>query len=104
MHLNVPLLLAAGLLLAGTGAAFPADEAPLTPASLREALAAKPSGAEAEKLAERIRAYFGKEQLLKGPAPKTDELTVAWALESPDTSGPKVVSLDGRFSFPLTRV
>ena len=45
------------------------DAAQLTPRSLQAALAAKPEGADAEKLAERIRAYFGgSDALLKGAA------------------------------------
>src|SRR5205823_2246355 len=32
------------------------------------------------------------------------ELTVAWALESPEGPPPKVVSADGKFSLPLSRV
>ena len=56
----------------------------LTPRTLEAALAAKPQGADAERLAERIRAYFGAEALLKGSAaPKIDELMVAWAVEVP---------------------
>jgi enterochelin esterase family protein len=60
-----------------------AQSAPdLTPQSLRTALAAKPIGDEAQKLADRVRAYFGgRGALLKGAAPKIDELTVAWAIE-----------------------
>src|SRR5438094_658574 len=84
---------AACLLLA---AAVLAQDPPLTPRTLQEALAAKPSGADAEKLAERIRAYFGRENLARGPAAKIDELTVAWALESPEGPPPKVVSADGK--------
>jgi len=77
----------------------------LTPKSLQAALAAKPSGARAGRLAEQIRSYFGKEDLLKGPAPKVDELTVAWALEAPGAkAAPRVVSDDGKFSLPLMRV
>ena len=54
----------------------------LTPESLRAALAAKPSGAEAQRLADRVRAYFGgREALIKGAPAKIDELTIAWAVE-----------------------
>ena len=42
-----------------------AQEAPsLSPKTLQAALAAKPEGAEAEELAERIRAYFGGSEAL----------------------------------------
>ena len=63
-----------GLMLSGTATAQ--DGVPLTPKSLQAALAAKPEGAEAERLAERIRTYFGgSEALVKGAAAKIDELT-----------------------------
>ena len=84
-----------------------ADQGPtLTPRSLQTALSAKPVGAEAERLAAQIRTAFGgKDNLLKGPAPMIDELTVAWAIEAPmTTSTPKVLSDDGQFSLPLTKV
>jgi hypothetical protein len=45
----------------------------LTPESLKAALKAKPSGTQAEQLAEQIRQYFGgKESLQKGPPPKVE--------------------------------
>jgi len=66
------------------GAAAAQDAPALTPQTLQAALMAKPDGAEAEKLAERIRAYFGgSESLIKGAPPKIDELRVAWAFEAP---------------------
>jgi len=69
------------------------------------ALAAQPAGAEAEKLAERIRAAFGKENLLKGAPPRIEDQTVAWAIEAPGAAGaPKAVSEDGTFSMTLERV
>ncbi|MCI0338938.1 MAG: enterochelin esterase [Acidobacteria bacterium] len=81
------------------------QDASLTPRSLRAAIDAKPRGAEAEKLAEGIRAYFGKEELLKGAAPKIDELTIAWAIEAPGAkAGPRVISDDAKFTLPLTRI
>ena len=60
-----------------------AQSAPsLTPESLRAALKAKPTGTQAEQLAEQIRQYFGgKENLQKGPAPKVEGLLAAWAIE-----------------------
>ncbi len=73
--------LVAATCLCGTAVA---QDSPLTPRTLQAALAAKPEGAEADKLADRIRAYFGgSESLVKGAAPKIDELMVAWALEAP---------------------
>jgi enterochelin esterase family protein len=81
----------------------------LTPRSLEAALAAKPQAAEADTLAERIRAWFGAEGLLKGSAvPKIDDLVVAWAVELPppaaDAPPARVVSDAVHFTMPLTRV
>src|SRR5262245_50813443 len=59
------------------------QEPALTPQSLAAAVAAKPTGAAAERLAARVREYFGAEPLKRGAPPKIDELTVAWALEWP---------------------
>src|SRR5215813_4456996 len=82
---------------------FAPQENQLTPKSLQAALVANPRGAEAEKLASRVREYFGKDisDLSKGAAPKIDELTVAWAIEIPDAANapntnvaPRVVSAD----------
>ena len=90
------------------GVAF-AQEAPsLTPQTLQAALAAKPEGAEADKLAERIRAYFGgSENLMKGAAAKIDELTVAWAFEAPQlapNAATRVVADVGSLNVPLVKV
>src|SRR3954453_8694221 len=82
--------------------------APLTSKSLQAALAAKPEGTDADALAERIRAYFGgSEALMKGGAPKIDELTVAWALESPQLAAsvtPRVVADAGALNLPMVKV
>jgi enterochelin esterase-like enzyme len=75
--------------------------------SLQAGLAANLQGSDAEQLAERIRrAFGGRENLLKGPRPLIDELTVAWALEAPGAAAslPRVLSEDGRFTLQLTRV
>ena len=85
------------------------DGAQFTPESLETALSAKIDGAESDKLAERIRGYFGgSEALLRGAAPKIDELKVAWAIEVPKPPesgpGPRVVADVGFFTLPLTRV
>src|SRR5215218_5007998 len=96
------------LLILGSNAT--AQDAPaLTPRTLEAALAAKPAGVEADKLAERIRVYFGAEALLKGSAaPKIDELMVAWAVElpapAPDAPPVRVVSDAVHFSMPLIRI
>ena len=83
--------LTALLALASTPAAPAADDAPLTPASLRRALDAKPTGVEAERLAQSVRSWFGKANLAKGPEPKVDGLDVAWAIEAPGASKPPTV-------------
>src|SRR5690242_19131309 len=94
-----------GAALLSSPAAAATSEAGLSPKSLQQALASTPTGADAEHLAEAIRQYFGKENLLKGSAVKADELTVAWALEAPAAEGaPKVVSDDNRFRLLLERV
>lgn len=79
--------------------------ASLTPKALQKALAGKPKGSEADKLAEEIRAWFGKDALMKGAPAKTEDLAVAWAIELPNANAtPRVVSLDGKFALPLTRI
>lgn len=85
-------------------AAAPNEES-LTPKALGVRLAAWPTVDDAERLAETIRAWFGKDNLSRGPAPKVDGLEVAWAIEVPgDAPAPRVVSEDGAFSLPLIRV
>jgi len=82
----------------------------LTPSSLGAALAAKPTGADAERLADRVRAYFGgREALVKGAPAKIDELTVAWAIEArdlpPNVQAPRVAADVGNgFFVPLTAI
>lgn len=95
--------IAAVLLAAGS---CRAQDTALTPKSLQQALAGKPTGADAEKLADRIRAWIGKDKLATGtPQLKTEELTVAWAIESPDaTAPPRIVTADDSFSLVLTRL
>ena len=85
------------------------DPAPLTPKTVETALAARPQGPEADRLAERVRAYFGAEALLKGSAaPKIDDLTAAWAVDLPqhpaDGPPPRVVSDVVHFTMPLVKV
>ena len=97
------------LIFSCLGAVILAQEiAPLTPKALQAALAQKPEGPDAEKLAERIRTYFGgSESLLKGGAPKIDELTVAWALEAPQLAAnvtPRVVADVGAMTLPMVKV
>jgi enterochelin esterase family protein len=90
------------------GHAAAQDGAALTPKTLQAALASKPDGAAANALAEQIKTYFGgSENLLRGAAPKIDELTVAWALQAPQLAPnviPRVVSDAVFFSVPMVRV
>src|SRR5262245_26986465 len=84
------------------------EPATLSPKTLQAALAQKPEGPDAEELAERIRAYYGgSESLLKGGAPKIDELTVAWAVEAPQLAAnltPRVVADVGALNAPMVKV
>src|SRR5262249_8440734 len=92
-----------GALLFSLQSAVPQE--PLNPSALRAAIAINPKGEDADKLADRIREYFGREEILKGPAPKIDELTVAWALETaPNQPAPKVVGDTSKMLVPLTRI
>jgi enterochelin esterase-like enzyme len=78
---------------------------PLNPQSLRAALALNPKDEDANRLAERVREYFGKEEIRKGPAPKIDELTVAWAIElAPDQPPPKIVGETAKMLLPMPRI
>ena len=100
------LALSVCCLIASTVAAQ--DGVTLTPRALQAALAAKPDGPAAAALADQIKAYFGgDENLLKGPAPKIDELAVAWAIEAPQLAPnvtPRVVADVGFLNLPLARV
>ena len=69
----------------------------------------KPGGPEAERLADRIRAYFGgRDVLMRGAPARVDELTVAFALEAPNLPAtgpaPRAVADHGMFNLPLTKV
>jgi enterochelin esterase-like enzyme len=104
-QMNSLKTLTATLLL--TVVALAVQDTPLTPKALEAALAANPTGEQAEILAARLRKTFGPDigNLAKLPAPKVDELAVAWAIELPNApAAPKVVSDAGKFSFALTRL
>ena len=93
----------------GGAVTFGSQEPPLTPKSLQAALEAKPSGPDADRLAGRVREYFGgADALAQGGAAKIDDLLVAFALEAPATDAaappPRVVSDAVLFTMPLTRV
>jgi enterochelin esterase family protein len=100
--MKVWMVLVSGMLLSSFAIAY--QDASLTPKSLQEAIAKNPKGEDAAKLAERIRAYFGKDALLRGPTPKVDELMVAWAIETNAMTPPRVVWDDGKFIGLLGRV
>jgi len=93
--LGVALFLSLGLLLPAGAGAVDEKAAALTPQSLKAKLEAKPSGDDAEALAERLRGWFGKNNLLVGAAPKVDGLEVAWAIEAPGAQTAEVISVDG---------
>ena len=81
----------------------------LDPKSLSAALAAKPEGVEAERLAERIRASFGgRDVLMRGAPARVDELTVAFAIDAPNLAAtgpaPRAVGDHGMFTLPLVKV
>ncbi|HEY8602375.1 MAG TPA: alpha/beta hydrolase-fold protein [Thermomicrobiales bacterium] len=75
----------------------------ITVEELRTQSAQGPSGADAERLAERIRARVGAEALANGSAQFVDELDVAWVLAAPRVrSVPLVVAAVGAdFRLPM---
>lgn len=92
------------------GSVMHAQDAPaLDPKTLAVALAAKPEGVDADRLADRIRAYFGgRDALMRGAPARVDELTVAFAIEAPNlpstSPAPRAVADHGMFTMPLTKV
>ena len=104
--MKLAIVVIVGILVPGTAGA---QETPLTPRSLSAALSQASEPADADRLAERIRQYFGgSEALEKGAAPKIDELMVAWAVEiphvAPSPAPPRVVADVGGFALLLTKV
>src|SRR5438132_281786 len=101
------LVLLAVMLLIGAvlSGAVGAEDTPLTPKTLEEAM--RPENGFADKapaLAERLRAWFGGETLRKGTGIKTEGRTVVWAIEAPDAkSPPKVVAEHGDWARTLVR-
>lgn len=93
--MKIQLLCAAALLLAALPAAVRAadDAAPLTPKSLQALLTGKMKRGDGDKLAERVRAWFGTD-LAKGDKPKVEDTTVAWAIELPDGGDAAIVSIE----------
>jgi enterochelin esterase-like enzyme len=71
-------------------------------------LAAKPTGAEAEALAQEVRDWFGKDRagrlnVTNGASPKVEGLATAWAIEAPEAKEAAVTTSDLK-SLPLTRI
>lgn len=103
------LLLAACLL--GPWTPLRAQDAPLTPNTLEAALAAEPQGPAAERLADRVREWFGgRDGLIAGGGPaRIEGRQVAWALElaAPPAPGAPLPSVDSdaiHFTKRLSRI
>ena len=102
-------LFTVGAIVALTVVSVAQNGSDLTPKSLAQALEAKPMGPDAERLAERVRTYFGgRDVVLKGAPAKIDELMVAFAVEPgavpPNTPPPRVAADVGGFTLPLTQI
>src|SRR5262249_57576982 len=86
----------------------PPTETGLTPAALETALARLASGGsleEGDRLAARVRDWFGAGDLGAGPDPRVEELTAAWAIEAPGAgTRVRVLADDGSFVLPLMRL
>lgn len=106
--MKLSVVLVTVTLLSGS-VAFAQEGPALDPKSLLTALEAKPDGPAAERLADRIRTFFGgRDVLLRGAPARVDELTVAFALEVPNLPAagpaPRAVADHGMFNLPLTKV
>ena len=102
---HAPLLVA---LLAILDVAHPAAGADLSTHTLAARIAAKPTGSDAEALAQEIRDWFGKDRagknnVVDGANPKIQQLETAWAIEAPEARSATVATSDGK-TFPLTRI
>jgi len=80
----------------------------LSTRTLAARIAAKPTGADAEALADEIRAWFGKDRagrnnVLDGANPKVEQLETAWAIEAPEARSATVATSDRKL-LPLTRI
>jgi enterochelin esterase family protein len=102
--LRIAFLLSLGLLVTARAGAADAKAEALTPRSLSAKLATKPAGDQAEALAEQVRNWFGKKNMLIGPAPKVDGLEVAWAIEAPGAQAAEIIAEDGKFRLQLVRL
>jgi enterochelin esterase family protein len=84
-----------------------AQDAPLAPKKVYELLQGKLSDADAEKLAGRLRTWFGnnnqgRDNFAEGRGARSDDLYVVWAVES--TTAPRIKSNDGTFTLPMKKL
>jgi enterochelin esterase family protein len=77
------------------------NEEKLSPRTLQSTLK---SANDTNQLVERLRGWFGKDDLARGAKPKIEGLDVAWAIETSATQPPSVVARDGAWRLPLQRV
>ncbi len=71
-------------------------------------LAAKPTGSEAEALAQDVRTWFGTDRngrnnVINGANPHVEGLATAWAIEAPNAKTVEVVTSDGK-ALPLLHI
>ena len=71
---------------------------------MQAALAAKPEGEAATQLANRLRGWFGADNLKKGANPKVDQLDAVWAIETPGAKSVSVVSDTSDWRLPLQKL
>jgi enterochelin esterase family protein len=82
--------------LATPAAAQPAEPPPpLDHATLARALGAKPTGAQASALADKVRLWFGADAIKTGGTPKSEGQEVAWAIEAPGAQSVSAQPVDG---------
>jgi enterochelin esterase family protein len=101
-----PLAIALVLALAApAGAQPPAPEGPppIDHPTLKRALAARPSGAEADKLADKVRRWLGADAIKNGGV-KLEGQEVAFAIEAPQAKSVVAQSVDNVFRQPLEQV
>jgi len=90
---------------AGSASVHGQIQSPLDHSHLADILLAKPTGAEAEKVAADIRKWFGDKDLTKGARPKVDGINVAFAIEAADPVAPPVImDTNKSVSLELTRI
>jgi hypothetical protein len=80
-----------------------AQDTLLTVNALETALNAKPLGAAADALVNRLRRTYGND-LAKPVAPKVDDLDVAWVIEAPGAKEVRVMFAQWQQGLPLVRI